>query len=120
MAARKAPAGLGPAGRALWSGVTSKYELRVDELSVLEQAAGECDLIAELKTGLVGEPQLVKGSQGQMVIHPVIAELRQHRATYAALLRQLKLPEANPEQAAGDRSSAARSAANARWSRRGA
>jgi hypothetical protein len=104
----------------LWASIAGAYELRADEVSVLEQAAGEADLIAALKAGLVGEPQLVKGSQGQQVIHPIIAELRQHRATYAALLRQLKLPDVNPEQAAGDRSTAARAAANARWSQRGA
>jgi hypothetical protein len=36
---------------------------------------------------------MVRGSQGQKVINPLISELRQYRASRAALLRQLKLPD---------------------------
>jgi hypothetical protein len=61
----------------------------------------------------------VRGSQGQDVINPLISELRQHRSTLAALLRQLKLPD-DSASAAEARSTSARAAANARWSRRGA
>jgi hypothetical protein len=53
-----------------------------------------------------------------MVINPLISELRQHRSTLASLLRQLKLPDESVSAEA--RSTAARAAANARWSRRGA
>jgi len=58
------------------------------------------------------------------VIHPITASCGKHRSTLAALLRQLKLPDldggvvSSPEAEAGQRSSAARAAANARWSRR--
>lgn len=120
------PADLAMAGLGLWNGVAGSYKLRVDELSVLEQAAFEADLIADLRVALVGSrDRLVRGSQGQLVIHPIISELRQHRATLAALLRQLKLPDLDgdapttAEAEAGARSSQARAAANARWSRRG-
>jgi hypothetical protein len=105
--------------------VAGAYKLRVDELSVLEQACFEADLIADLRVNLVGADRLVKGSQGQLVIHPIISELRQHRATLAALLRQLKLPDLDgdapmsPEAEAGQRSSQARAAATTRWARRG-
>lgn len=118
----EAPAGLRVHGKALWAGVAGpgKYELRADELRVLEDAAREADLIAKLEDGLADAPLVVRGSQGQDVIHPLISEIRQHRATLAALLRQLKLPDADPESAAGERSTSARAAANARWSRRGA
>lgn len=112
------PTDLGDAGRRLWDQISGTYKLRADELRVLEDAAHEADLIATLNGGLVDAPLLVRGSQGQEVINPLISELRQHRATLASLLRQLKLPdEAAPQQS---RSSQAREAVNARWSRRGA
>ena len=112
------PSGLGDAGQLLWSEISKKYGLRADEARVLEDAAREADLIAMLDAGMVGAPLLVRGSQGQDVINPLVSELRQHRATLAALLRQLKLPDEAADAAA--RSNSARAAANARWSRRGA
>lgn len=114
----KAPSGLGNAGKRLWQSIAAKYELRADELRVLEDAAREADLVETLNAGMTGAPLLVKGSQGQDVINPLISELRQHRATLAALLRQLKLPDDSASSEA--RSTSARAAANARWSRRGA
>jgi hypothetical protein len=116
--AAKAPDGLLEPGRKLWSEITSKYGLRADELRVLEDAAREADLIETLNAGMAGQDLLVRGSQGQQVINPLISELRQHRSTLAALLRQLKLPDESASSEA--RSTAARAAANARWSRRGA
>ena len=114
-----APSGLGDAGSRLWSDIAGKYGLRADELRVLEDAAREADLVQTLNDGMTGQPLLVRGSQGQEVINPLISELRQHRATLAALLRQLKLPDESTDSAEA-RSTAARAAANARWSRRGA
>src|SRR4051794_5978280 len=90
------PSSLAEAGRSLWQDVTGKYELRADELRVLEAAACETDLIGAMQSALVGVPLIVEGSQGQDVINPLVSEIRQHRATLAALLRQLKLPDANP------------------------
>lgn len=113
------PVGLGPNGSALWVDVTSSFDLRADELRVLEAACFEADLIQVLQSAMVDEPLTVIGSQKQTVINPMISELRQHRSTQAALLRQLHLPDENPS-AAGVRSASARTAANARWSQRGA
>jgi hypothetical protein len=115
-----APEGLGAAGAKLWVGIAGKYELRPDELRVLEDAAFEADVIGILRDGMVGQSLVVRGSQGQDVIHPLISELRQHRSTLASLVRQLKLPEDDSEAAAGERSATMRGVANARWSKRGA
>jgi hypothetical protein len=112
------PSGLGDAGQRLWSEIGKNFGLRADEARVLEDAAREADLIALLDAGMVGAPLLVRGSQGQDVINPLVSELRQHRATLASLLRQLKLPDEAAD--ATSRSNSARAAANARWSRRGA
>jgi hypothetical protein len=102
----------------MWSDVTGSYDLRSDELRVLEDACREADLIDDLTSELVGADRIVRGSQGQPVINPLISEVRQHRATLAALLRQLKLPDESDTAEA--RSTAARAAVNARWARRGA
>lgn len=118
MAKVAAPKGLSASSRKLWTAVTGKYDLRADELRVLEDACRESDLIDALGEAAESAEMIVTGSQGQPVINPLISELRQHRATLAGLLRQLKLPdEADTSEA---RSTQARAAANARWSKRGA
>lgn len=117
---QKAPAGLSAPGQALWRSIAGKYELRADESAVLVDACRTSDMIDVLEKGLEGQPLMVKGSQGQEVINPLISELRQYRAARAALLRQLKLPDESSPEAAGELSARNRTAANARWSRRGA
>jgi hypothetical protein len=119
VAKKAAPKGIHAAGKALWDTVTSGYALRADEFTVLEDACRTSDMIATLEAGFDAEPDLmVRGSQGQKVINPIIAELRQYRAARAALLRQLKLPDESSSPEA--RSTQARAAANARWANRGA
>lgn len=117
----KKPADLGLAGTRIWQKVASIYRLRPDEVRILEDAAREADLIDEMAAALVDAPRTVKGSQGQQVIHPLIPELRQHRMALAALLRQLKLPDADTEAGtapADTRSTQARAAAATRWGKR--
>lgn len=113
---RLAPDGLGARGAGLWSEVTGSYTLRSDELVVLEDACREADLVARLEAELASAELMVVGSMGQPVVNPLVAELRQHRSTFAKLAAQLKLPD-EPGAAAGDRSTSARAAAVARWSR---
>ncbi|MBF6301179.1 hypothetical protein IU459_27075 [Nocardia amamiensis] len=115
-----APKGLRPGGRKLWTDIVGKWELRPDELRVLREAAREVDLIDALESALSKDSIMIAGSMGQRVVNPLVSELRQHRATLAGLLRQLKLPDADSGEAGMEsRSTAARAAANARWSKRG-
>lgn len=113
--AKTTPPKLGRKAAAMWREITSAYELRPDECRVLEDACRECDLIDILEAAIndPAEPLTVKGSMGQPVVNPLIAEIRQHRATMAGLLRGLKLPD----EAAPSRSAQARDAAKARWGR---
>lgn len=120
MVAKPVPVGLALAGKSLWSGIADVYELRADEVAVLTDACRTADLIAVMEAGLVDQPLMVKGSQGQLVINPLISELRQYRAARAALLRQLKLPDEGSTDVGGALSAKNRAAANARWARRGA
>lgn len=89
----RTPISLGQEGRALWEEITSKYSLRSDELETLRAACGEADLILRIEEELKDAPLTTKGSMGQIVTHPLLTELRQHRVTMAALLRGLKLPD---------------------------
>lgn len=113
-----APDFLGDSGKRLWLSVTERYELRPDELALLEQACATSDMIAELEAARAaeGRPLTTTGSMGQQVIHPYIGEIRAQRSQVAALMAKLKLPD-DVAKPAGDMSSAARKAATSRWSR---
>lgn len=107
------------AGKKLWSEVTTKWTLRPDELRVLEDACHEADLIDDLAAAAKGADKLVKGSMGQMVINPLISELRQHRTALRTLLSSLKLPDEAGSEGDSPRSVGARNAAQSRWGKTG-
>lgn len=124
MSKKRAPADLGKEGRKLWQEVTSEYGLRPDEERLLLDACKQCDIVASLEEALAGQPLVVSGSHKQPVAHPLISEIRQHRATLASLLRQLRLPDHDSEPLLDTgnvrkltRSEAGRKAARARWDR---
>ena len=107
-----APKGLAVKGKRVWKDVTSKYELRTDELDILEDICRESDLIDRLEADLVGAELMVKGSQGQDVANPLVGEVRQHRATKKSLWASLKLPD---DAAGAGAVNQQRDAANTRW-----
>ena len=116
------PTGLASGGRALWREVAKTHPLRADHRRILTDCCFEVDLIDALQDALKGAPKTVRGSQGQEVIHPLISELRMHRATLNTLLRALQL--ADSDTLAVDASRSARESAiglaRARWDRKGA
>lgn len=118
MSKPKPPKSLGEQGSALWRDVVGKYDLRVDELAVLEAAGRTVDMIGLLTRQWeeAGKPFLTRGSMGQDVIHPLIGELRTQQSALAALFRQLKLPD----EAGGEAANQHRSAAQSRWAQHGA
>jgi hypothetical protein len=120
MSKPKPPNGLQTSGSALWGVIVGKYDLRADELRILEDACREADLIDLLSVALDESTPITKGSMGQPVVNPLVPEIRQHRATLSTLLGKLKLPDDDTSDSAGRVSAQARAAANARWSRRGA
>ncbi len=116
MSKPRTPADLGTRAKRLWTRVASVYDLRDDELIVLEDACREVALVDRLEAELRDKPLMVQGSMGQLVASPLVSELRQHRAVVARLLAQLKLPDEDG-RAQESVSNAARKAANARWQR---
>lgn len=105
------PEGLGPAGSALWTSVRSRYELRADELVTLEAACRAQDRIVAMEKAR-GDRVTENGSTGQLIVHPLIPEIRATEAQVASLLARLKLPD----EAVGEQVSQQRQAAQSRWS----
>lgn len=108
------PTGLRERGLALWESVTGKYVLRADELVTLEGACRGSDRLAAMRDELALMPMMVTGSTGQLVVNPLVAEIRAHEAQVSTLLTRLKLPDAGAS-GASSRSTQARDAANSRW-----
>ncbi|MEM8619841.1 MAG: hypothetical protein AAGF73_08970 [Actinomycetota bacterium] len=114
------PDRLDAGGQSLWRDVTNAYTLRPDELRLLEDACRERDLIDKLDGALVNASLTAAGSTGQIVIHPLIAEIRLHRTVFASLCARLKLPdEPEPDGRRNNRgrftSVSGRRAAISRW-----
>lgn len=117
------PKGLGAAGRDMWTKVIDAYELRADELRLLEDACRTADSIDQLSADMKDQPTTTTGVGGQLRVHPLLPEIRQQRIALAGMFKQLKLPDEPGDErsnaAGATRSTQARAAANARWSRRG-
>lgn len=109
----------GEKAQALWDQVNGPYQLRPDEVRILEDACREVDLIERLEDALAGAPLTVSGSQGQPVANPLVSEIRQHRQVVKALLGSLKLPDEDAARAPGDPSAAGRALVANRWRRSG-
>lgn len=110
MTKNAAPKGLGEAGARLWDSIASKYALRPDELHVLEAACLAEDRTENMRALLTTTPMLTTGSTGQVVVHPLVAEIRAHEAQVASLLVKLKLPDES-----GPALNAQRTGGQTRW-----
>lgn len=115
-----APDGLDTAGVALWDAVLEDlpegWELDSRELSVLELAARQADVVAALEAVVTEEGEMTTGSTGQPAVHPAIPEARQGRLAIDRLLGKIVMPapESGSEGATGATTKAQR-AADARW-----
>jgi hypothetical protein len=106
----------------LWRNLTGDLEFDSHELQLLEAVCRTLDTISILQAQVDVDGVMALGSQGQPVVHPAVAELRQQRATMARLLGQLGIP--NEDGAGGTVESMetvrARRAAQERWRQEGA
>jgi len=117
----RAPHGLGSRGRRLWRAVVEDFTPAQHELELLTEACRTLDRVEALQAELADAPLTAEGSRGQLVAHPLAAELRSERQLLARLLSQLGIPEGE-EGAEWDNLTAsqrARKAAHARWGGRG-
>jgi hypothetical protein len=95
----RVPADLQKPGKALWRRITSEFDLQndPDKAELLFQACKTADQIAELDEAAAEAPLTVKGSMGQPVISPFIAEARVQRALLAQLLARMAFEAASDE-----------------------
>ncbi len=119
MATKTAPPKLGAKARKFWRETVAIYDLSAHEALLLEGACREIDIIERLEKELDGANLIVGGSMGQDTAHPLLQELRMHRATFGSIIKQLALPDAEDEKSSSPRSRQAQDAANARWRRAG-
>lgn len=118
--APRSPAGLGPRGRRFWRDSVARYDFTDAELQLLTEACRTLDRLDALDALVAEQGAMVKGSMGQTVLHPAIAEARQQRLVLGRLVKQLDLPdESAPPAASTPESERARFAAQVRWSRHG-
>lgn len=110
----RTPGGLGAAGRGLWRAITADWSLRADELRVLEVASRTADELAALEAALRGQPVEVTGPRGGRGAHPLLAEVRAHRATLLRALDQLGI-DAAAARTGHERRQAGTALARARW-----
>lgn len=115
-----APAGLGCAGKALWTKLTAKYELMPHELAVLELAAKQLDDVAMLEGALKRDGLVVPGYNRQPRLNGVVTELRQARLAVGKLLGAIALPDDDEDDEVVPLTATqrgAKKAADVRWSR---
>jgi hypothetical protein len=91
----RTPPGLSPAGGKLWKFTVEVFDFTDEphKVQILAQACRVADIIAELDEAADEAPLTVKGSMGQQVISPFIAEARAQRSLLVQLLGKLDLPE---------------------------
>jgi hypothetical protein len=118
MSDTESPAGLEAAGQRLWDAIVGPYILTPTELANLAQAARTADEVDRLEREVRKLSSLTaKGSTGQLRAHPLLAELRAHRALLQNLMEALNLPD--QDQQVGLRAGARRTrkATLNRWNR---
>lgn len=113
---------LGPSGARLVENITSEFDFSSEpaKQALLLRAARTTDRIAQLEEAAAQSPLMVKGSQGQQVISPLIAEARAQTSLLDRLLKSLGLPDSDESTAAKaeQRQRQARKAAQTRWENR--
>lgn len=111
----KPPPGLQERGRRFWRAVVGTYELEPDEVEVLVEVCRTLDQVETLQAAVDRDGLTVRGSVGQVRIHPAVSELRSSRLALGKLLAQLELPDLDGEALSSPTQARARKAARSRW-----
>lgn len=112
----------GPAGTRLVETITNTFDFTEEtgKLAILERAARTADTIAALEAEAATQSLTAKGSMGQAVINPLVAEARAQTSLLDKLLKSLGLPDSDEDTAAKaeQRRRQAKKAAQTRWGNR--
>ena len=115
MAAVRAPAGLAARGKRFWKTIIAEFELSDSERELLEECCRTLDQIDQLEGSIASLGAMVRGSTGQLVLNPAIAEARGQRALLHKLLAALALPDEDGQTVPAAVSQRGKAAAQARW-----
>jgi P27 family predicted phage terminase small subunit len=88
----KAPAHLGPAGKAAWRRYQREYGVDDDALPILEQLCNALDRQAEARAIIAAEGMIDKDRFKQKRAHPAVAIERDARLAALRAMRMLGLP----------------------------
>jgi hypothetical protein len=85
------PRGLGTEGQKLWKGVIEEFDLSLEphKQRILYDACKTADVVKRLDDAAAKQGLTVKGSMGQEVINPVLAQAQVARGQLASLLGRL-------------------------------
>lgn len=112
------PKGLQGPGRGLWERMhaTLADDLRFSakELELLRRACSLADREAALAGLIEQDGMMTKGSTGQMVLHPAVAELRHVESALTSLLTRISTEDSEGKPLTM-KQQRARTAADARW-----
>jgi hypothetical protein len=87
---KRAPNGLGPAGKQLWHEIVAAFTLRPDGQALLVQACKLSDEIHALELALLEAPPIITSyPAGSYKSNPLYSQVRDHRLALARLLQQL-------------------------------
>lgn len=111
---------LGKRAQHLYSEILAAQEPAAHEAELLIEVCGQLDVCEQLEQLIQDEGFTTTGSRGK-IIHPAVPELRQARAAFSRLVKDLRIPLDDEEAAEADRrrTTAAHKAADARWQRQG-
>jgi hypothetical protein len=112
---KRTPPGLRVTGARFWREVTAAYDMNEAEERLLVEASRCLDELERLQAAVADAPLLVEGSTGQLRPHPLLEEVRKHRAVLQRLTGALAMPSTGEEKGRPAVSVAARRAAEARW-----
>lgn len=105
-------------GQSLWRDLTAKWEFTEAEYRLLENACYTADRITRIRRA-IGNDLTVKGSQGQVIAHPLLVQLRADEDHLAKLLARIDMPEpvetTQTGNSEGQRSAQMRAVVNSRW-----
>lgn len=109
------PRDLGTRGRAFWRRTVADYDLSDTEQELLRESCRLMDECESLRASVDEQGTTVLGSAGQVVVHPAVAQLRQHRLALGKLLSQLALPDLDGASLPSPMQARGKKAAQARW-----
>lgn len=120
MTVPKPPRSLKVRGRKLWREITATFEFDAQEMPLLLEVCRTLDTIDDLSAAVEADGTMTTGSQGQKVVNPAVAELRQQQASFGRLLTMMNLDAAAAGSSIAKLTTVrAKTAANARWKRSG-